>query len=282
MKFHPRSLFQRRRTICFVLSIAVLNVLWASQFLNPGHNYNTENPKLERNPMHHHSDPQPQRSKTNHRDAVNVKSKHVSTTNEAPNFSPDTSGAAGATQQHRHPPRVFALFETITSQTTTPPLHTRNIIQQYSTTTEPTDPTQLYPIIDSNDERYFSNKIPTPQFPINRWEPDQCVPYSEWQTSSHPTCNDFHELDIVARFKMKSMQLVSTNGYWRNAWRVDDEGGLTDFVFGRSSSNSGDGEEGEESKVGKEEEEEERKTNENNLNVKSVGTLMPVVLKTLK
>ncbi|KAL7428129.1 hypothetical protein ACHAXH_003607, partial [Discostella pseudostelligera] len=54
------------------------------------------------------------------------------------------------------------------------------------------------------------------------WDDDeQCVPMSEWQTTIHPSCNSLHELDLASLINDDALSLVSSKGYWRNAWKVD-------------------------------------------------------------
>ncbi len=54
------------------------------------------------------------------------------------------------------------------------------------------------------------------------WDDDEhCVPMSEWQTTVHPSCNSLHELDIASLINDAALSLVSSKGYWRNAWKVD-------------------------------------------------------------
>ena len=80
---------------------------------------------------------------------------------------------------------------------------------------------------------------------------DECVPMSTWQLNAHvscwqcilsfksmyevvhsnclhlsssnpqPTCNNLHELDISQLLNDESLSLVSSKGFWRNAWKVD-------------------------------------------------------------
>jgi hypothetical protein len=83
-----------------------------------------------------------------------------------------------------------------------------------------TDPTQLYPVLDSSDERAKTMERRPPL------EEGECVPMQEWQTTYYPSCNQLHEsVDVgsagVPKEKSGSeFWLFGTKGYWRNAWRV--------------------------------------------------------------
>jgi hypothetical protein len=87
-----------------------------------------------------------------------------------------------------------------------------------------TDPTQLYGILDSGDERV---KMMERRPPLVQGE---CVPMQEWQTTFHPSCNQLHESIDLARVGAKPQQsgseldLFGTKGYWRNAWKVNTFG----------------------------------------------------------
>ncbi|KAL7547737.1 hypothetical protein ACHAWF_011025, partial [Thalassiosira exigua] len=55
---------------------------------------------------------------------------------------------------------------------------------------------------------------------------DGCVPASDWQTSFHPTCNDIRALDLTQQMQTQwsgNAELLGTNGYWRNAWKIDSK-----------------------------------------------------------
>lgn len=38
-----------------------------------------------------------------------------------------------------------------------------------------------------------------------------------------PSCNSLHELDLALLINDAALSLVSSKGYWRNAWKVDLE-----------------------------------------------------------
>lgn len=106
--------------------------------------------------------------------------------------------------------RVVALDPSIASDI---PPHRK--IQAYPA--DFTDNTQLYPILDSEDERLNRMEIREP------YSDDQCVPMQDWQTTFHPLCNSIHELSIesLGEDNGDDVDLFGTKGYWRNAWKVD-------------------------------------------------------------
>mmetsp|Transcript_13944 Transcript_13944/g.39670 ORF Transcript_13944/g.39670 Transcript_13944/m.39670 type:complete len:800 (+) Transcript_13944:513-2912(+) len=83
-------------------------------------------------------------------------------------------------------------------------------IKQYPA--EFTDNTQLYPVLDSDDERLQKMEIRKP------YSEGECVPMQDWQTTYHPSCNGMHELQLNAG---KDFQLFGTKGFWRHAWKLD-------------------------------------------------------------
>jgi len=88
-----------------------------------------------------------------------------------------------------------------------------------------TDNTQLYGILDSDDER-IKNTMEV-RAPLAQGE---CVPMKEWQTTYHPTCNRMHEVDLAHPGSEQEtgaeFRLFGTKGYWRNAWTVEATPGL--------------------------------------------------------
>lgn len=80
-----------------------------------------------------------------------------------------------------------------------------------------TDNTQLYPILDSSDERLSKMEMREP------YATDECVPMQDWQTEFHPSCNGMHELPLATMGVDNDMEfnLFGTGGFWRNAWKVD-------------------------------------------------------------
>lgn len=79
-----------------------------------------------------------------------------------------------------------------------------------------TDRTQLYSILDSNDERVKGMELREP------YSDGECVPMSDWQTTFHPSCNAVHELGLAQIGSNPEIQfdLFGKKGFWRNAWKV--------------------------------------------------------------
>ncbi len=79
------------------------------------------------------------------------------------------------------------------------------------------DNTQLYGIRSSDDEALSKMEI------IERSEDGECK--SEiWQTEYQPSCNSVHEIDLIKTEDSENMgklELFQSQGYWRNAWRLD-------------------------------------------------------------
>jgi hypothetical protein len=80
-----------------------------------------------------------------------------------------------------------------------------------------TDNTQLYPILDSEDERLGHMELRAPH------SDGECVPMQDWQTTFHPLCNGMHELGVenLGEDNGNDVKLFGTGGFWRYAWRVD-------------------------------------------------------------
>jgi hypothetical protein len=80
-----------------------------------------------------------------------------------------------------------------------------------------TDNTQLYGVLDSDDERLSKMELREP------YSDEHCVPMQEWQTTFHPSCNAMHELalDHMGDDVDNEFHLFGTKGFWRNAWKVD-------------------------------------------------------------
>lgn len=95
-------------------------------------------------------------------------------------------------------------------------LSSHHMVQTYPA--DYTDNTQLYSILDSNDERVKTTmEIREPHVQ------GECVPMKDWQTTFYPSCNSIHELGLenVGEENDNQFYLFGTKGYWRNAWRVD-------------------------------------------------------------
>lgn len=80
-----------------------------------------------------------------------------------------------------------------------------------------TDNTQLYGVLESDDERLSRMELRDP------YSDEHCVPMQEWQTTFHPSCNGMHEmaLDHMGSDVDNDANLFGTKGFWRNAWKVD-------------------------------------------------------------
>ena len=52
-------------------------------------------------------------------------------------------------------------------------------------------------INDSNDVRESDDSQPNKGVPKVTGDPEVCVPKAQWQTTSYPTCNNIHEIDIM-------------------------------------------------------------------------------------
>lgn len=134
-------------------------------------------------------------------------------------------------------PRIIYLGESSSSPYSTPPTTDKNSEEKNQNAlfhlklgrtislypAEYTDMTQLYPVIDSSDEAllYDGYEMEFRTFPHHESDPD-CVPMSEWQTTFHPTCNEFHEHGMRELMTGGVASLLSEKGYWRDAWEVDD------------------------------------------------------------
>ena len=127
---------------------------------------------------------------------------------------PAATSSQKAQYRQQSQPRVFALDDSFGDK-----LQEERIVQQYPS--DFTDNTQLYSILDSDDERLSR---------MERREPHsdgECVPMQDWQTTFHPSCNGMHELSIEnsvgsdSHYDGDDVQLFGTKGYWRNAWRLD-------------------------------------------------------------
>ena len=108
-------------------------------------------------------------------------------------------------------PRVSFLYDPQLSLPHAPHRH----VAQYPA--DFTDQTQLYPFLDSNDERVKGMELRKPY--VDR----DCVPMADWQTTFHPSCNAVHELGLaeIGGNPEKDFDLFGKKGYWRNAWKVE-------------------------------------------------------------
>lgn len=112
----------------------------------------------------------------------------------------------------RHKPKVLYIDEEEIKPINQPPQEVELYPARFS------DNTQLYSVLDSNDEALSSMEMRTP------FHDGECAPMKEWQTTFHPTCNGIHEIDFIQQSQPDlagDVHLFGTKGYWRNAWRVD-------------------------------------------------------------
>jgi hypothetical protein len=117
---------------------------------------------------------------------------------------------------HSPLPRVIALGASFRGMD-------HRLVQQYPA--DFTDNTQLYSLLESDDERLSRMEIKEPL------SDGECVPMHEWQTTFHPLCNGMHELSIEnslgndSEDERDNINLFGTKGFWRNAWKLDIEQG---------------------------------------------------------
>lgn len=131
-----------------------------------------------------------------------------------------------------HPPRIVCLAGNncqnaeISSKENSSPRH---ILLTYPS--EFSDVTQLYPKYPSNDVLQLKSHDPL----VNEIEGyGNCVPMnSSWQTTFHPTCNAFHELDLSIGLRKKTVDLFGLKGFWRLAWKVVDDDYLSGYLTER-------------------------------------------------
>jgi hypothetical protein len=114
------------------------------------------------------------------------------------------------------PPRVWNLGAGLYDEPTEIAASYR-VLDQYPS--EYSDVTQRYPHMDSGDQAFKKGILPV-QFLVNPYENDECVPFSDWQTSHAPSCNNFHEMDLISK---NQFTLFGTKGYWRHAWKVRND-----------------------------------------------------------
>lgn len=67
-------------------------------------------------------------------------------------------------------------------------------------------------------------------WPKHEFDP-HCVPMDDWQNTFHPVCNDMHASGIVDNLMDQSLSLLSAKGYWRHAWRHDNNATNTTTVW---------------------------------------------------
>jgi hypothetical protein len=79
------------------------------------------------------------------------------------------------------------------------------------------DVTRFYPTVDSQDTS-MERRI----WPQHELDP-HCEPIADWQTTFYPICNELHGTDMTDSLVDDDLQLLSSKGFWRHAWQMDDE-----------------------------------------------------------
>jgi hypothetical protein len=79
------------------------------------------------------------------------------------------------------------------------------------------DMTRFYPTVDSQDT-FMERRI----WPQHELDP-HCEPMADWQTTFYPVCNELHGADMPDSLVDDDLQLLSSKGFWRHAWQMDDE-----------------------------------------------------------
>jgi hypothetical protein len=80
------------------------------------------------------------------------------------------------------------------------------------------DVTRFYPAVDSQDTS-MERRV----WPQHELDP-HCEPMADWQTTFHPICNELHGTAMADSFVDDDFQLLSSKGFWRHAWQMDNEG----------------------------------------------------------
>lgn len=96
------------------------------------------------------------------------------------------------------------------------PLPRRQQLKDYPS--DYTDPTQLYSLLDSSDERISTMELRPP------YKDKHCEPMQDWQTTFYPSCNGMHELawsQLGSQSLEDDFTLFGMNGFWRNAWKLE-------------------------------------------------------------
>jgi serine/threonine protein kinase len=125
-------------------------------------------------------------------------------------------------------PRVFYASDWIDNNVSRPG---RTIVMLYSQQT--TDPNMNNTFANaSNLETAEDAAAPTDELGL-----EKCVPMSDWQTASFPTCNTFHEIDLPlssadnahgkTTTQSQEQLTVLGEGWFRTAWRLEQSGVTT-------------------------------------------------------
>ena len=100
------------------------------------------------------------------------------------------------------------------------PVLGRSILLDGAPNVEFVDATQYYHKMDSSDaDDTMERKI----FPEHEQYNTTCTPLSTWQTTFHPTCNEFHSHSMLQDVNNDALSILSTKGFWRYAWELQDE-----------------------------------------------------------
>jgi hypothetical protein len=73
------------------------------------------------------------------------------------------------------------------------------------------------------------------RWPVHELDPEHCVPIAPWQSHFYPVCNVVHEHSFQQGLTANSssssssvdgegdgrLELLSSKGFWRHAWKLD-------------------------------------------------------------
>jgi hypothetical protein len=86
------------------------------------------------------------------------------------------------------------------------------------------DYTQRYPVMDSDDAPTMEKRM----WPRHEFHSD-CIPASEWQHLSFPTCSTLHGTSLRDLIVNNRLRLLSDKGFWRLVWELrESPGGSAD------------------------------------------------------
>lgn len=91
------------------------------------------------------------------------------------------------------------------------------------------DVTQFYSTGNSADPP-LSENMERKIFPQHEVDND-CVPIAEWQQTSNPSCNTFHEIHMLNSVQDRTLNLFGMKGFWRYAWSFENEANKTPIVL---------------------------------------------------
>jgi hypothetical protein len=78
------------------------------------------------------------------------------------------------------------------------------------------DATRFYPSVDSQD-----TQMERRHFPRHEFDP-HCEPMADWQKTFNPVCNQVHSTNLHDSLVDDDFRLLSSQGYWRHAWQMDE------------------------------------------------------------